>query len=181
MNEKIPGFNVVGQLAALRRYAYSLTRDCDEAEDLVHDALVNAFERQATFKRGGNVRNWLLSVVHNSFVDRLRERKSQARRIEAAAAFADSAAPAAQDQSLRLKQIKSAFFQLPDEQRDALHLVAIEELSYREAADALGIPVGTLMSRISRARASLREFEAGRRSLNSSHLKVVGGRGDDER
>lgn len=181
MNERIPGFNVVGQLAALRRYAYSLTRDSDEAEDLVHDALVNAFERQATFKRGGNVRNWLLSVVHNSFVDRLRERKSQARRVEAAAEFTDRIAPAAQDQSLRLKQIKAAFFQLPDEQRDALHLVAIEELSYREAADTLGIPVGTLMSRISRARANLREFEAGRRSLNSSHLKVVGGSGDDER
>ncbi len=181
MNNKIPGFNVVGQLAALRRYAYSLTRDSDEAEDLVHDALVNAFERQSSFKRGGNVRNWLLSVVHNSFVDHLRQKKSQARRIEAAAELADSTTPAVQDQSLRLKQIKAAFFQLPDEQRDALHLVAIEELSYREAADALGIPVGTLMSRISRARASLREFEAGRRSPASSHLKVVGGSRDDER
>lgn len=157
MNDRSPGFNIVSQLAALRRYAYSLTRDPDEAEDLVQDALLNAFERQATFKSSGNIRNWLLSVLHNSFVDRLRQTKSQARRVEDAAAFVDLAAPAAQDQSLRLKQIKAAFFALPDEQREVLHLVAIEELSYREAADALGIPVGTLMSRISRARASLRQ------------------------
>jgi RNA polymerase sigma-70 factor (ECF subfamily) len=65
---------------------------------------------------------------------------------------------------------------LPEEQREALHLVAVEDLSYQEAADILDIPVGTLMSRVSRARAALRDFESGRRKPN--HLKLVGGDND---
>lgn len=81
---------------------------------------------------------------------------------------------------MRLKQIREAFFELPDEQRAALHLVAIEELSYQEAAEALGIPVGTLMSRLSRARARLRSIEDGGQRGTASHLRVVGGNGDDQ-
>ena len=81
-----------------------------------------------------------------------------------------------QDHVVRLAQIRQAFFDLPQDQRSALHLVAIEGLSYREAADALGVPLGTLMSRIGRARASLREAEATGPSRSRSHLRIIGGR-----
>ena len=75
---------------------------------------------------------------------------------------------------MRLAQIRQAFFNLPEEQRAALHLVAIEGLSYQEAADALAVR-GTLMSRIGRARASLRQFEATEPSRSRSHLRIIGG------
>ncbi len=155
-------FNVIGQLAALRRYARSLVRNPDEAEDLVHDALVRALERKSTFRSGSSIRNWLMSIVHNTHIDRLRRNRAAARREEAALEVADIAAPAVQEYSVRLAQVRDAFLALPEDQREALHLVAIEELSYQEAADVLNIPVGTLMSRVSRARARLGRWKAGR-------------------
>jgi RNA polymerase sigma-70 factor (ECF subfamily) len=180
MNAKTPGFNVIGQLAALRRYALSLVRNPDEAEDLVHDALLKAYERQSTFRTGASVRNWLMSILHNAHIDRLRQRRSQARRHDAAAELGETSTPANQDHSVRLTQLRNAFFDLPEEQRAALHLVAIEELSYQEAAETLGIPVGTLMSRVARARQRLRAFEQGGASATVTHLRLVGGTGDDK-
>ena len=179
MNKKSDGINVIGQLAALRRYALSLVRNPDDAEDLVHDALVKAYERQSTFRTGANIRNWLMSILHNTHIDRLRQRRSQERRHEAAAALGDLSVPPGQDHSVRLNQLRGAFFALPEEQREALHLVAIEELSYQEAADTLGIPVGTLMSRIARARARLRSIEQSAGTPATSHLRLVGGNDDD--
>ncbi|MBC2775045.1 sigma-70 family RNA polymerase sigma factor [Rhizobium sp. AQ_MP] len=173
-------FNVIGQLAALRRYARSLVRNPDEAEDLVHDALVRALERKSTFRTGGSIRNWLMSILHNTHVDRLRHDRAVNRRHEAAADLADVVAPAGQEHSVRLSQVRDAFLSLPDEQREALHLVAIEELSYQEAADVLNVPVGTLMSRVSRARARLRAMEGGEETSAVPHLRIVGGNPDDQ-
>jgi len=177
MNLSRSRFDVVGQLGSLRRYARSLTRDSSEAEDLVHDALVKAYERRNSFRRGGNLRAWLLSIVHNTFIDAARSRRSDALRTQEAAHLADQAAPPPQDHSVRLAQVRESFLGLPDEQRAALHLVAIEGLSYQEAADALGIPLGTLMSRIGRARATLRAMEEGS-AARPNHLRIVGGRDD---
>ncbi|MBX9468882.1 MAG: sigma-70 family RNA polymerase sigma factor [Rhizobium sp.] len=173
-------FNVIGQLAALRRYARSLVRNPDEAEDLVHDALVRALERKSTFKSGGSIRNWLMSILHNTHIDRLRRDLAVNRRNDAAIELADLVAPAAQEHSVRLAEVRDAFLALPEEQREALHLVAIEELSYQEAADVLNIPVGTLMSRISRARARLRAMEGGEDAIPVPHLRIVGGNPDDQ-
>lgn len=169
-------FDVIGQLAALRRYARSLAGNSPDAEDLVHDALVRAYERRSTFRSGANLRNWLLSIVHNTHVDRKRSATARGRRDEQAALDVETSYPAHQEHSVRLAQVREAFMALPDEQRQALHLVAVEDLSYQEAADTLGIPVGTLMSRVSRARAALRDFETG--AKKSSHLKLVGGGND---
>jgi RNA polymerase sigma factor (sigma-70 family) len=171
----MPRFDIVGQLGSLRRYARSLTRDSAEAEDLVHDALVRAYERRGTFRSGGNLRAWLLSIVHNAFIDGLRSRKSEAVRVEQAGYLADANMQAPQEHSVRLAQVREAFFKLPDEQRSALHLVAIEGLTYSQAAEASGVPLGTLMSRIGRARAALREMEDKMPAHAKSHLKIVGG------
>lgn len=172
--------DVIGLLGPLRRYARSLTRDEIHAEDLVQDTLVRAYERRGTFRPGGNLRAWLLSILHNTFIDHRRRHVAEFRRLEQTAAFIDTEAPPEQESRVRLQQIHVAFMSLPDEQRAALHLVAIEGLSYQEAAAALKIPVGTLMSRLGRARAALRGFEAGsdRAQPSSSKrpsLRIVGG------
>src|SRR6185312_2594359 len=154
-------FDVIGLLAPLRRYAAVLTRNEADADDLVQDALVRAYERQQTFHSSGNLRAWLFSLLHNCFIDSQRRRAAEAARTRDLAEAVETVAPAPQDSSVRLQQIRKAFLTLPDEQRAALHLVAIEGLSYQDAAGALGIPIGTLMSRIGRARAALRAFEDG--------------------
>jgi RNA polymerase sigma-70 factor (ECF subfamily) len=174
MKRSMARFDIVGQLGSLRRYARSLTRDGADAEDLVHDALVRAYERRGTFRAGGNLRAWLLTIVHNVFIDRMRSRRSEAARIEQAGHLADGSVPASQDHSVRLSQVREAFLALPEEQRSALHLVAIEGLSYAEAAEVSGVPLGTLMSRIGRARAALREMEEGPSAKARPRLRIVG-------
>jgi RNA polymerase sigma factor, sigma-70 family len=170
-------FDVIGQLASLRRYARSLVRNAVDAEDLVHDALVRAYERRSTYKSGMGLRRWLLAIVHNTHIDRVRSAVARGRRDETIALEVDEAYPAQQELNVRLAQVRRAFLTLPEEQREALHLVAVEDLSYQEAADILGIPVGTLMSRVSRARATLREYENG--AAKPSHLRLIEGGGND--
>ncbi|GAB1583441.1 sigma-70 family RNA polymerase sigma factor [Phyllobacterium phragmitis] len=169
-------FDVIGQLGSLRRYARALTRDEADAEDLVQDALAKAYERRASFRSGGNLRAWLLSILHNAFVDRIRSRRAETVRIDAVKQISETQVQPPQEHVVRLAQVRQAFFDLPEDQRAALHLVAIEGLSYQEAADTLKIPLGTLMSRIGRARASLRALEADRPPQSRTHLKIVGGR-----
>ncbi|QRM35180.1 sigma-70 family RNA polymerase sigma factor [Microvirga sp. VF16] len=172
--------DVVALLRPLRRYARSLARDEAQAEDLVQDTLVRAYERRNSFRSSGNLRGWLMSILHNTFIDHRRRHVAELRRLEQASAFVDTEAPPEQESRMRLQQVQAAFMGLPDEQRAALHLVAIEGLSYQEAANALKIPVGTLMSRLSRARAALRDFEAGADLTQPSEarrpsLRIVGG------
>ena len=170
-------FDVIGQLVPLRRYARSLARDESDAEDLVHDALVRAYEKRGQFRPGNSLRAWLLSIVHNTFVDSVRARRSAVVRLERAAETAPDLGQPTQEHTVRLAEVRRTFMQLPDEQRAALHLVSIEGLSYQEAATALGIPVGTLMSRLGRGRAALRAIEEGDRP-GTARLKIVGGTDD---
>lgn len=181
MSARKTSFDVLGQLAVLRRYARSLTRDEHDAEDLVQDTLLRAYERRAGFDAARNLRVWLLSILHNAFVDSGRARRAEAKRALRAAEVAPEAEGPAQEHHVRLAEVRRAFLDLPDEQRAALHLVAIEGLSYAEAADALKIPTGTLMSRLARGRAALRALEEGAGAARPatpgrpSHLKIVGG------
>lgn len=174
MINKLFGMRIVDQVPALRRYARALTRDDTAADDLVHEALLRACERHRTFDGRGNMRGWLLSIVHNCFVDAARRAVSERRRADEAAALAPTHTSGAQESSARLTALAEAFAALPGEQRAVLHLVAIEGLSYAETADALGVPVGTVMSRLSRARSALREGERIPRST-PLHLRIVGG------
>jgi RNA polymerase sigma-70 factor, ECF subfamily len=183
-------YDVLANLAPMRRYARTLTRDESAAEDLVHDALVLAYEKRSTFRLGGDLRTWILSILHNTFIDGQRRLKAEQRRVSETAETSEAYFPAVQDNAIRLQQIKEAFLRLPDEQRSVLHLVAIEGMRYKEAADTLGIPIGTLMSRLGRARAALRLFEEGgahnrpeaepfldRKSAHPK-LRVVGGQNE---
>jgi RNA polymerase sigma-70 factor (ECF subfamily) len=176
--------DVIGLIEPLRRYARALTRDASQAEDLVQDTLVRAYERHRTFRASGNLRAWLLSVLHNTFIDQRRRQNAELRHSEGMAELTLSAVPADQESRVRLQQIQQAFLSLPDEQRSVLHLVTIEGLSYQEAATTLDIPLGTLMSRLGRARAALRAFEEGQSQDPSTAgrsrpaLRIVGGSHD---
>ena len=187
MNDKNAGFDVMAQLPALRRYGLVLTRDPAEAEELVQEALLRAYEKRASFRLGSPLRPWLLSILHNRFVDGLRKRRAERKLLSATALLADAHEKPPQEHQLRLAQLRQSFLALPEEQRTALHLVAIEGLSYQEAASTLGIPVGTLMSRLGRARAALRALEAGDRAgeadapvakAKAPRLRIVGGQND---
>lgn len=165
---------ILDQLPALRRYALALSRDEAEADDLVQETLLRGHENRRGIRAGGNLRGWLFSILRNAFVDRHRSRQAERRREAAVAAYAPEAMEAPQEAVLRLAQLRGAFERLPGDQREALALVAVEGMSYAEAAAVAGIPVGTLMSRVARARARLRDFEEGRD--RAPVLKLVGGR-----
>jgi RNA polymerase sigma-70 factor, ECF subfamily len=154
-------WDVEPHLGVMRRYALVLTRDADRAEDLVQEALLRAIAGAATWRAGQGLRPWLLSIVHNTHVSRRRRVQVEAAGAKELAATAVPAAPATQHQRVELGQTMAALQTLPEEQREAIVLVAIEGLSYKDAAEILGLPLGTLMSRLARARGTLRRAVAG--------------------
>jgi RNA polymerase sigma-70 factor (ECF subfamily) len=160
-------------VAAMRRYARSLTRDRDDADDVVQDALVRAIERQTTYQEGRDRRRWLLAIVHNVFISGTRREAAEARRNDRFAETQVAHSDAAQEHHARLGEIARSFAALPEHHRAVLHLTAIEGLSYQECADVLGVPVGTIMSRIARARAALRQQDE---QQAEPALRIVGGR-----
>lgn len=160
-------------LVAMRRYARALARDDQDADDVVQDALLRAIERKATYQPDRSRKRWLLAIVHNVFVSSKRRQAAETRRNDRFAETLLSSVDPQQEEHLRLAEVARGFAALPDAQRAVLHLTAIEGLGYQEAADVLGIPIGTVMSRLSRARAALREWHVNK---NGSHLRLVGGR-----
>lgn len=161
----LPGpANIVELLVPMRRYARSLTRDTLRADDLVHDTLLRALESGLAVRPGTNLRTWMMTVLHNVFIDDQRRKRVEARHAEALVQMGDESVPPAQEGQVRLAQIRKAFLTLPEEQRAALHLVTLEGMAYADAAAVLGIPIGTLMSRLGRGRAALRAFEEGEAS-----------------
>ena len=170
-----PRIDFVAQIAPLRRYAQVLVRGGDGADDLVQATFLRALEKADSFRAGMNPRVWLMSVMHNLFIDQQRRNSAAQRRDEAwGAARALHTLPSGED-AARLAQLQMAFDALPEAQRNALYLVAVEGLSTAEAADVLGIPTGTVMSRVARARDALRAHENGRAATG---LRIVGGRDD---
>lgn len=153
--------DIVNLLVPLRRYACSLTRDTLGADDLVHDTLVRALEAEGSLRPDTNLRTWMMTVLHNVFIDDQRRKRVEARHADALVQMKEVVALPPQEGQVRLAQIRRAFLTLPEEQRAALHLVTIEGMAYADAAAVLGIPIGTLMSRLGRGRAALRAFEAG--------------------
>lgn len=154
-------FDLSPHLEALRRYARILTRADQDADDLVQGTLLRAYERRGSFRDGGDLRVWLMSVLHNHFIDQMRARNATAAREQAWAEGNPGFAPPEGEHVVRLEQLRRAFLALPPEQREALHLMAVEGLSVAEASTVLAVPAGTVMSRVGRARAALRLFEEG--------------------
>jgi RNA polymerase sigma-70 factor (ECF subfamily) len=150
-----------------------LTRDSESAEELVQDALTRVISAARTFRPGADARVWLFSILHNVRIDDLRRQKTRFRLAEALAGAPEPVADGAFHR-VHLTQVLDAVARLPEAQRQAISLVALEDFSYAEAAAIMGTPVGTLMSRLSRGREALREMMAGEPERRRANLKVVG-------
>lgn len=154
---------LIEHIPALRRYARALTGDAWAADDLVQDTLERACTKWRLWLAGSDLRAWLFTLMHNLYVSQLRHAGRQgelARPVDVAELGADPAAPTAPvDTAIDLQR---SLLRLPEEQRIVLLLVTLEDLSYAEVARIVDVPVGTVMSRLSRARARLQELmEAG--------------------
>jgi RNA polymerase sigma-70 factor (ECF subfamily) len=147
---------LVGQIPYLRRYARALTRNAADADDLVQTALMRGIVNMDRFEQGTNLRAWLLTIMHNVFIDGVRKTKRARDANESAESMLSGLYTRPnQVESLQLGDLQQAMQRLPEEQRTTLILVALEDMSYEEAAKVTGVPVGTVRSRLSRARHAL--------------------------
>ena len=156
----VSGFRagVEAAIPALRRYARALTHDAELADDLVQDTLVRALRSEHLF-HGGEVRSWLYTILTNLNRNRLR---SLARR-PTLTPIEDNDAPDMAGPEAGGRDIERALATLVDDQRTALLLVVLEGLSYREVAEVQGVPIGTVMSRLARARIQIKSYLDGQR------------------
>jgi len=159
---------LVDLIPRLRRYARALVGDRATADDLVQDTLERAWAKLHLYRRGTDLRAWLFTVMHNVHVNRVRAaRVTDPLEDE----MPELAQRAPQGDALLVRDLDRAIARLPGEQRAVLLLVTLEEMSYEEVARTLGIPIGTVMSRLSRAREKLRAMMQGQPV--AAKLKVV--------
>lgn len=154
----------------LRRYARALTGDTLLADDLLQDTLERAFTKRHLWRQGSDLRAWMFTIMHNVFVNQVRARAAHVS-VALDAEALDVPARSSPADLLEVGDIDAAIRRLPSEQREVLLLIALEQLSYGETAHALGIPLGTVMSRLYRARERLRLLLGGEPLTGA--LKVV--------
>ena len=142
----------------LRRYARALTRDREQADDLVQDCLERALSRRHLWNEGGNTRAWLFTIMHNIHANDTRRSSSRPATVAIDEDAGHHARPPAQGARIAGLEMAAALEELPDEQRRVILLVALEGMSYGEVAETLGIAQGTVMSRLSRGRERLRRL-----------------------
>jgi RNA polymerase sigma-70 factor, ECF subfamily len=155
-------------IPALRRYARALLRDRTAADDLVQDCLERAIAHWSQRRADGDARSWVFTILHNLAMTELKRRSARASDIDAESAEEWLSAPPSQEDALHYQALLRALAALPEDQRAVVLLVSVENLSYADTAKVLKIPVGTVMSRLSRARATLL------RSVNENSAAPVG-------
>ncbi len=161
--------DIVAEIPRLRRYARALTGDVARADDLVQDTLERALGKWPLW-RPGNLRAWLFSIMHNLFVNKLRSPRVVV--YPGDGALPELPTRATQSDALELQDLARNLSLLSEEQREVLLLVGLEDLSYEDTARILGVPIGTVMSRLSRGRERLRVLLAGSEPAET-HLRVV--------
>ena len=159
---------LVELIPRLRRYARALVGDRSTADDLVQDTLERAWAKLHLYRRGTDLRAWLFTVMHNVHVNRVRSLRATDTLVDE---MPELAQRAPQSDALLVRDLDRGISRLPAEQRAVLLLVTLEEMSYEEVARTLGIPIGTVMSRLSRAREKLRAMMLGQPA--PTKLKVV--------
>jgi len=160
---------IAEHIPRLRRYARALAGDQHAADDLVQDTLERAINKGHLWRPGSDLRAWLFAIMHNVFVNQLRSR--QAHPVDA---LDDDALPAVAPTDgarLEIRDLQTALAMLSPEQREVVLLVGLEQLTYAEASHALGIPIGTVMSRLFRGRERLRLLITGAQPVPA--LKIV--------
>jgi RNA polymerase sigma-70 factor, ECF subfamily len=161
---------IIMHIPHLRRYARALTGNHASAEDLVQDTLERAWKRMALWRPGSNLRAWLFTIMHNLYVNQI---KAGARGVNRNADHSEIELPVSppQEGRLELRDLNRALQRLPHDQREVVLLVGLEQMSYDEAAKVLGVPIGTIMSRLSRGREQLRSLM--NRGSSPAQLKVI--------
>jgi RNA polymerase sigma factor (sigma-70 family) len=160
---------LVELIPRLRRYARALVGDKAGADDLVQDTLERAWSKLHLYRRGTDLRAWLFTVMHNVHVNRVRATRPTDPLQDD---MPELAYRPAQADALLVRDLDRCVARLPADQRAVLLLVTLEEMSYEEVARTLGIPIGTVMSRLSRAREKLRAMMLGQ-APTPTRLKVV--------
>jgi RNA polymerase sigma-70 factor (ECF subfamily) len=146
--------SVVQLIPALRAFAWSLSHNASDADDLVQDTLIKAWTNRDKFEPGTNLRAWLFTILRNTYYTAAVRRRREVRDETGKYAATLSTGPT-QDWSLAIRALQAALAQLPDEHREALILVGAAGLTYEEAAQVCGCALGTIKSRVNRARARL--------------------------
>jgi RNA polymerase sigma-70 factor (ECF subfamily) len=148
---------VAGHVPHLRRFARALSGDAALADDLVQDCIERALRKQHLFDETRNLKTWLFTILRNLFVSGLRRKTGEmaVKNVDDLVGGEDATLPE-QEHGLAVAEIGQALDRLPATHREVVLLVALEDMSYREVAEITGVPIGTVMSRLSRARASLR-------------------------
>jgi RNA polymerase sigma-70 factor (ECF subfamily) len=146
--------DVVALIPALRAFAWSLSHNASDADDLVQDTLIKAWTNRDKFEDGTNLRAWLFTILRNTYYTNVVRRRREVRDEDGVHA-ATLTSPASQDWSVAMTALEAALKRLPDEHREALILVGGAGLTYEEAAEICGCALGTIKSRVNRARGRL--------------------------
>lgn len=159
------------EIPHLRRFARSLVGAPDKADDLVQDTLERAIRRQASFEPGTSLRAWLFTILRNLHIDQCRKVQRQGETVEVD--DRDAALAMAPDQTARaeFRDFEACFAELPKADQDLLTMVAVDGLSYETAAEIFDVQIGTIKSRLSRARARLRDLEDYRKGRRASRRR----------
>jgi len=152
---------IEAEIPRLRRYARSLSRNVDDADDLVQECLLKAVRNLQQWERGTNLRSWLFVILRNGFINDRRRVGRSPIASEAEIDYSRHGGQGNQEARQELLEIQNAFMKLSGEHREILALVAIEGFEYEEAASILDIPIGTVRSRLSRARIALKALSDG--------------------
>ena len=150
----------VGSIPRLRAFAMSLCHNRAEADDLVQETMIKAWNHLDSFEEGTNLKAWLFRILRNNFYNDLRKQK-QRNDYARAADSSHFTVPPSQDKKLEFADLMDALQELPADQREALILVTVENMSYEEAAAICDCPIGTIKSRVNRARARLETLTEG--------------------
>jgi RNA polymerase sigma-70 factor (ECF subfamily) len=146
------------EIPRLRRYARALTRNAVRADDLVQETLVRALHKEHLWQRGTDLRAWLFTIMHNQNVNEIRRAIRDDATVDLENCSAILTARTDPTASRQLRELDHALAQLPEEQRQVILLVGLEGMSYEDAAAILDVPIGTIRSRLSRGRESLRKL-----------------------
>jgi RNA polymerase sigma-70 factor (ECF subfamily) len=149
---------VEAEIPRLRRYARSLTRNEHTADDLVQDCLVRGLSKQHLWVEGTDLRAWLFTIMHNQYVNSVRRAVRQGSEVEVSDTEPSLTRVANQSHRLELRDLDRALALLPEEQRSVILLVGLEGMAYEAVAQVVGVPVGTVRSRLSRGREALRRL-----------------------
>ena len=163
--------NLIAQMPHLRRFARALCGDAALADDLVQDCVERALLKQHLYDTSRPLKAWLYAILRNIFISQWRRSAQMGamKPLDDMEEF-EGSVPPAQEQNLSVALISDALDHLPAQQREVLVMISLEELSYKDAAEIIGVPIGTIMSRLSRARGSMQNLLEKR---GTTFLRVV--------